>query len=246
MAEALAADAGDGLKALGVNCTLKKSPETSNTEALMNRVLGILAEHGVETEILRPVDYEIKFGVSSDEGDGDEWPQILEKIKAADILLMGMSIWFGVAHLGRQMVIERLDGTYNERNEVGQYPLYNKVAGVVVTGNEDGAHACAETTLFNMTHLGCVVPPNADTYWVGDAGPGPVLSGGRWASTPTRSGPARGCGTTCSTWPGSCGRTRSRRSGTRSRRWAETPCTPGSDVKPPSAPPQYALRSPGT
>ena len=38
---------------------------------------------------------------------------------------------------------------------------------------EDGAHACAESTLFNMTHLGCVVPPNADTYWVGDAGPGP-------------------------------------------------------------------------
>jgi multimeric flavodoxin WrbA len=86
---------------------------------------------------------------------------------------MGMSIWFGVRSSVCQMVIERLDGTYNERNELGQYPLYNKVAGVVVTGNEDGAHACAETTLFNMTHLGCVVPPNADTYWVGDAGPGP-------------------------------------------------------------------------
>ncbi len=173
MAEELATDAGNGLNALGVNCTLKKSPETSNTEALMDRVLGILAEHGVETEILRPVDYTIKFGVSSDEGDGDEWPQVLEKIKAADILLMGTSIWFGVRSSVMQMVIERLDGTYNERNEVGQYPLYSKVAGVVVTGNEDGAHASAETTLFNMTHLGCVVPPNADTYWVGEAGPGP-------------------------------------------------------------------------
>ena len=86
---------------------------------------------------------------------------------------MGMSIWFGVRSSVCQMVIERLDGTYNERNEVGQYPLYNKVAGVVVTGNEDGAHASAETTLFNMTHLGCAVPPNADTYWVGEAGPGP-------------------------------------------------------------------------
>jgi multimeric flavodoxin WrbA len=86
---------------------------------------------------------------------------------------MGMSIWFGVRSSVCQMVIERLDGTYNERNEVGQYPLYNKVAGVVVTGNEDGAHSSAETTLFNMTHLGCVVPPNADTYWVGEAGPGP-------------------------------------------------------------------------
>ena len=167
MAE-LDADAGAGLKALGLNCTLKKSPERSHTEALMGRVSSLLSEHGVETELLRPVDYAIAFGVSSDEGDGDEWPQILDKIKAADILLMGMSIWFGHRSSVAQLVIERLDGTYNERNEVGQYPLYNKVAGVVVTGNEDGAHACAESTLFNMTHLGCV-----DTYWVGDAGPGP-------------------------------------------------------------------------
>ena len=166
-------DAGKGLKALGINCTLKASPEESNTEALMRRVLGFLQDHGVETELVRPVDYAIKFGVTSDEGDGDEWPQLLEKVKAADILLMGMSIWFGHRSSVAQLVIERLDGTYNERNEVGQYPLYNKVAGVVVTGNEDGAHACAESTLFNMTHLGCVVPPNADTYWVGEAGPGP-------------------------------------------------------------------------
>jgi multimeric flavodoxin WrbA len=180
MAEDLPADAGAGLKALGINCTLKKSPEVSNTEALMKRVMMILEDHSVQTELLRPVDYDIRFGVSSDEGDGDEWPKILEKIKAADILLMGMSIWFGVRSSVCQMVVERLDGTYNETNDVGQYPLYNKVAGVVVTGNEDGAHASAETTLFNMTHLGCVVPPNADTYWVGEAGPGPsyIESGG--------------------------------------------------------------------
>jgi multimeric flavodoxin WrbA len=173
MSTELDADYGKGLSALGLNCTLKKSPVQSHTEALMNRVLDLMAEHGVETEILRPVDYAIKFGVSSDEGDGDEWPQVLEKVKAADIILMGMSIWFGVRSSVAQMVIERLDGTYEERNDAGQYPLYNKVAGVVVTGNEDGAHASAETTLFNMTHLGCVVPPNADTYGVGDAGPGP-------------------------------------------------------------------------
>lgn len=172
MAE-LDANAGAGLVALGLNCTLKASPEVSHTEALMNKVLGILGEHGTETELIRPVDYAIKFGVTSDEGDGDEWPQVLGKIKAADILLMGTSIWFGHRNAVAQMVIERLDGTYDERNDVGQYPLYNKVAGVVVTGNEDGAHACAESILFNMTHLGCVVPPNADTYWVGTAGPGP-------------------------------------------------------------------------
>jgi multimeric flavodoxin WrbA len=173
MAQKLSPDYGSGLTALGLNCTLKKSPETSNTEALMSRVMDLMSDHGAETEILRPVDYEIPFGVTSDEGDGDEWPQILAKIKAADILLMGMPIWFGVRSSVMQMVIERLDGTYDEINENGQYPLYNKVAGVVVTGNEDGAHASAETTLFNLTHLGCAVPPNADTYWVGEAGPGP-------------------------------------------------------------------------
>ena len=168
------------LNALFLNCTLKKSPEESNTEALIEMVRAHFDELGVESEVIRPVDHEIPFGVVSDMGDGDEWPQILEKIKAADILLMGMSIWFGVRCSVAQMVIERLDGTYNETNEVGQYPLYNKLAGVVVTGNEDGAHASAETTLFNMTHLGCVVPPNADTYWVGEAGPGPsyIESGG--------------------------------------------------------------------
>src|SRR5262245_54242399 len=188
MAESLSADAGVGLTALGINCTLKRTPEVSNTEALMLRVLGILSEHGVETEILRPVDYQIKFGVSSDEGDGDEWPQILDRIKAADILLMGMSIWFGVRSSVCQMVVERLDGTYNERNDVGQYPMYNKVAGVGATCNEDGAHASAETTLFNMTHLGCTVPPNADTYWVGEAGPAPsyIEAGGENQPYPRR------------------------------------------------------------
>lgn len=64
----LSADAGAGIKALGLNCTLKKSPEVSNTEALMTRVLDLLDEHGTETELIRPVDYAIKFGVSSDEG----------------------------------------------------------------------------------------------------------------------------------------------------------------------------------
>ena len=163
----------DEPNALILNCTLKKSPEESNTEALIDIVTGNFDELGVAHETIRPVDFNIPFGVVNDMGDGDEWPQILDKILAADIVIMGMSIWFGVRNSVIQMVIERLDGSYALTNENGQYPMYNKVAGVVVTGNEDGAHACAETTLFNMTHMGFTVPPNADTYWVGDAGPGP-------------------------------------------------------------------------
>lgn len=161
------------LKALFLNCTLKPSPEVSNTEALIRTVIEWLDRLDAESEVVRVVDYHVRFGVTSDEGDGDEWPIILDKVKAADILVIGTPIWFGARGSVAQMVIERLDGTYNERNEVGQYPLYNKVGGVAVTGNEDGAHAAAETTLFNLSHLGCTIPPNADTYWVGEAGPGP-------------------------------------------------------------------------
>ena len=161
------------LNAVFLSCTLKPSPAVSNTEALAKKVIEWFDELDVSSEIIRVVDYDVKPGVTSDEGDGDEWPLILDKIKKADIIVIATSIWFGVRSSIAQLVIERLDGTYAERNERGQYPLYNKVAGVVITGNEDGAHSAAETTLFNLTHLGCAIPPNPDTYWVGEAGPGP-------------------------------------------------------------------------
>lgn len=161
------------LKAIFLNCTLKRSPAESNTEALARKVIAWYDTMNVTSEIVRVVDYNVPTGVSSFEGEGDEWPVILEKIEAADIIVVCAPIWFGLRSSVCQLVIERMDGTYNERNDKGQYPLYGKVAGVVVTGNEDGAHSVAESTLFNLSHLGCVVPPNADTYWVGDAGPGP-------------------------------------------------------------------------
>ncbi len=162
------------LKAIVLNCTLKKDPEVSNTEALIRKVASLMEPLSVQSEIIRVIAYNVAFGVSSDEGEGDEWPQILEKIIAADILIIGTPIWFGVRSSVAQLVIERLDGTYGEGDpETGQFPLYNKVGGVIVTGNEDGAHDAASNTLFNLSHLGCVIPPNSDCYWVGDAGPGP-------------------------------------------------------------------------
>ncbi len=162
------------LKAVILNCTLKKSPEVSNTRALIDKVIELMKPLGVESEVIRVVDYNIPFGVSSHEGDGDEWPSIIKKLRAADIVIIGTPIWFGVRSSVAQLVIERLDGTYGEGDpQTGQFPLYGKVAGVIVTGNEDGAHDAAANTLFNLSHLGCVVPPNSDCYWVGDAGPGP-------------------------------------------------------------------------
>lgn len=162
------------MKVLFLNCTLKKSPIISNTCALIDKVEAIFKDRGVESEVIRVVDYNVAFGFFSDERGEDEWPLILEKITACDIPVIAFPIWFEVRSSVTRMVIERLDGTYMERNlQTGQYPLYGKVAGVIVTGNEDGAHNVAGTTLFNLTHLGCTVLPNVDCYWVGDAAPGP-------------------------------------------------------------------------
>ena len=225
----LDANAGAGLKALGLNCTLKKSPEVSHTEALMGRVLSLLSEHGTETEMLRPVDYAIAFGVTSDEGDGDEWPQILDKIKAADILLMGMSIWFGHRSSVAQLVIERLDGTYNERNEVGPVPAL-----------QQGRGRGGDRQRGRRPRLRRVDPVQHDPPGLRGAAQRRHLLGrrrrprSRPTSTPaapstrTRSGPARGAPTTSCTWRGSFATARSPRSATRWRSTAATRCMAGS------------------
>lgn len=161
------------MKAIILNCTLKPSPEESNTRAVIDKVVAEYEKLDVETEIIRVVDHNIPFGIKNNMGEDDDWPGIYEKIKAANILIIGTPIWFGVRGSVTQLVMERLDGSYADADENnGQFPLYNKVAGVIVTGNEDGAHDAAGTTLYNLNHLGCMIPPNADSYWVGPAGPG--------------------------------------------------------------------------
>ncbi len=173
------------LKTLVLNCTIKYSPEVSNTEALAQMLNKRLLEvhPDMDLEMLRVTDYNVKFGgASNDMGDGDEWPQILEKVKQADIFIMAMPIWMGVRCSVGQMVIERLDGT--TKGDEAQFPLYNSVAGVVVTGNEDGAHDVAANTLYNLAHFGCTIPPNTDVYWVGDAGPGASFIEAKGALSP--------------------------------------------------------------
>jgi multimeric flavodoxin WrbA len=166
--------ANSKIKAIFLNCSLKKSPTPSNTEVLMNKIVDLMTPNGVECEMIRVVDYNIAYGVSSDEGDGDEWPILLKKIKQANIIIIGSPIWFGVRSSVCQLILERLDGTYMEGDKkTGQFPLYGKVGGVVATGNEDGAHDVCSNTLFNLSHLGCTIPPNSDCYYVGNAGPGP-------------------------------------------------------------------------
>ncbi len=164
------------LYALFLNCTLKSTPEVSNTQALCDLLIERLKAHepDIETEIVRVVDYNVKPGIGNDEGEGDEWPMILEKVKRCNIIVPAMPIWMGVRSSVMQRVIERLDGTTKTVmcERTGQFPLYGSVAGCVVTGNEDGSHDCVANTFANLLHFGVTVPPNTDVYWVGDAGPG--------------------------------------------------------------------------
>ncbi|KAB8130760.1 flavodoxin family protein [Gracilibacillus oryzae] len=161
------------IKALFLNTSLKKSSESSNTQALADEVLAILSKEQAEIETIRLADYNISLGISPDMGDGDEWPKIFEKVKEADILIIGTPIWLGEKSSLATLAIERLYGSSSETNEKGQSIFYNKVGGVVVTGNEDGAKHAAGSILYGLSHIGFVIPPNVDTYWVGEAGPGP-------------------------------------------------------------------------
>jgi multimeric flavodoxin WrbA len=162
------------MKALFINCTLKPSPQFSNTEALIKKAAAQLEELGTETEIIRFVDYDVKSGTSSDEGKGDEWPKILKKIQACDIFVIGTPIWMGHLASTAQRIIERLDDVfYNDKlsdEKTGQFFPYNKVAGCLVTGDEDGAHSCAAQVLWAMQEIGFTIPPNVNAYWVGLAG----------------------------------------------------------------------------
>src|ERR1700744_3695864 len=162
------------MKALFLNCTLKPSPGFSNTGALIEKAEQQLKEYGIETETIRLVDFNVKPGNESDMGDGDEWPQILDKIKNCDIFIIGTPIWMGHLASTTQRVIERLDAIFHEDGmadeKTGQYFTYNKVAGCLITGNEDGAHSWAAQVLWSMQELGFTIPPNVNAYWVGMAG----------------------------------------------------------------------------
>jgi multimeric flavodoxin WrbA len=173
------ADAYDfsDLRAIYINCTLKRSPELSHTQALADRSIAIMRAHGVEVEVVRAVDHEIATGVWPDMTDHgwqrDEWPEIFERVMAADILVLTTPIWLGQESSVCARVIERLYGNSHLLNDAGQYAYYGRVAGCLVTGNEDGIKHCAMSILYSLQHLGYMIPPQADAGWIGEAGPGP-------------------------------------------------------------------------
>lgn len=161
------------MRALVLNCTLKSSPETSNTEALAKIVLGALEREAVETEIVRIADHHVPPGVTTDEGDGDEWPAIHEKILGSEILILASPTWLGKPSSIAQRVLERMDAMLSETDDDGRPVAFNRVAGIVVTGNEDGAHHVISELSGGLIDIGYTIAPQGWTYWNMGPGPGP-------------------------------------------------------------------------
>jgi multimeric flavodoxin WrbA len=165
------------LRAVYINCTLKRSPERSNTQGLADKSIAIMESNGVAVEQFRAVDHAIATGVYPDMTEHgwerDEWPAIFERVIGADILVLLSPIWLGEKSSICTQVVERLYGNSSLLNDRGQYAYYGKVAGCLITGNEDGIKHCSMSILYSLQHLGYTIPPQSDAGWIGEAGPGP-------------------------------------------------------------------------
>lgn len=159
------------LKALAINCTLKADAnEKSSTDAMIAVLEKAFAKHDVTiSETVRVAALDIKPGVTSDEGDGDEWPGLRTKILAHDILIFGGPIWMGQIGSVAKRVLERMDAFLSETDDAGRMPSYGKVAVVAIVGNEDGAHFSSAQLFQSLNDVGWTIPGVAACYWVGEA-----------------------------------------------------------------------------
>lgn len=157
------------LKALALTCTLKPSPAPSSSDLIASQVLGELRGHGVGGDSIRVVDFDVRPGVETDMGDGDQWPAIRARVLEADILLLSTPTWLGHPSSIAQRVLERLDAELSETDDEGRPSMYGKVAAVAVVGNEDGAHKIVADCFQALDDIGFTVPAQGCTYWNSEA-----------------------------------------------------------------------------
>jgi multimeric flavodoxin WrbA len=159
------------LSAIPINCTLKRSGgEPSSTDKMIGVIAAELRKRGVDIgETIRIADHDIKPGVTSDEGEGDAWPDIRRRILAVDILIFGTPIWLGQPSSLAKRVVERMDAFFSETDDSGRMPSFNKVAVLAIVGNEDGAHHVTAELLQALNDTGWTIPAQAACYWVGEA-----------------------------------------------------------------------------
>jgi multimeric flavodoxin WrbA len=157
------------LKVLALNCTLKPSATPSSTERLLQELMEALGEYDADGEVVRVADFNVKPGVSADEGAGDDWPKLRQRVLACDILIIGSPIWLGQPSSVAKRVLERMDAFLDERDEMQRMPTYGKVGFAAVVGNEDGAHHVAAEVCQALAEVGFTIPTGDVTYWVGEA-----------------------------------------------------------------------------
>lgn len=165
------------LNAVFFNCSLKKEASDSHTRLLLAVAEEILKRNGVTVEHIHMASRQVAYGIYPDMTEHgftqDDWPSLWEKVRDADIIVIGTPIWLGEESSVCRILIERLYAMSGMLNDKGQSIYYGKVGGAVITGNEDGVKHCAMSILYALQHLGCVIPPQADCGWIGEAGPGP-------------------------------------------------------------------------
>jgi len=162
--------AGDRLRAIFLLATLKhkrSGQEFSHTQVLSEVVVECLREYNVQSEIVRLADYNIPAGTKSNMGGGDDWPRILNKILAADIIVFATPIWWGNQSSLMQRTIERLDELHNELLETGKSRLNNKVGGIVITGEEDGEQHLTGNISNFFLNMGLLIPPHCAVSYQG-------------------------------------------------------------------------------
>lgn len=157
------------MKAFAINCTLKPSPSDSSVALLLSHLFAELEPAGVSCEQVRAADYDIKPGVESDMGPGDDWPALRARILDADIFVLGTPIWLGHPSSFALRVLERLDAFLGETDDQGRKPAHGKVACLAICGNEDGAHHTSSVLGRGLSDVGFTLPTAWTTYWVGEA-----------------------------------------------------------------------------
>ena len=157
------------LTALALICSLKRSPAPSSSQLIAEHVFDQLRKQEVSCESVRCVDFAIAPGVEADMGGNDEWPQIREKVLAADILVVSTPVWLGHHSSVAQRVFERRDAELSNKDDAGRPALAGKVAIVSVVGNEDGAHKAIADLFQALNDVGYSVPAQGSTYWNGAA-----------------------------------------------------------------------------
>lgn len=163
------------LSVLVLNGSLKHGKGASNTEEVAQMVLDEMQKlTPIQSEIIRLADKDIPVGLGFKESETDEWPAIVDKIKAAQVVIFATPVWWGQRSSLMQRVIERMDAFDEEAHTPGgRAELLNKVAGIVITGSEDGAQQTMASIMEVLSFMNFTLPPQCCTYWVGEVGMDP-------------------------------------------------------------------------